>query len=176
MAHMIEHGLPEDRKSIVRSLQRDIMKNACAHFGYGSMAHMLEHGLPEDRERIVCSLQRDIMKNACAHFGYGSMAHMIEHGLPEDRERIVRSLKGNILKDAHHKGICNVIEKCLSRKCVDRPNLCGQWLWQAAFCPKIRIPVTPLFAAPVLHRFPHRSSTAKGRCAIADKSKKPNNG
>ncbi|KAI3419398.1 hypothetical protein GPALN_006643 [Globodera pallida] len=55
---MIEHGLPEDRERIVRSLQGDIMKNACAHFGHGS------HGLPEDRERIVRSLQGDIMKNA----------------------------------------------------------------------------------------------------------------
>uniref|UniRef100_A0A914I2Y3 PUM-HD domain-containing protein n=1 Tax=Globodera rostochiensis TaxID=31243 RepID=A0A914I2Y3_GLORO len=68
---MIEHGLPEDRERIVRSLQGYIMKYAQDKFsklsrdrnGVG-IAHMIEHGLPEDRERIVRSLQGDIMKYA----------------------------------------------------------------------------------------------------------------
>ncbi|KAI3419396.1 hypothetical protein GPALN_006641 [Globodera pallida] len=100
---MIEHGLPEDRERIVRSLQGDIMKNAHAKCICSiikkCLTHMIEHGLPEDRERIVRSLQT---------------AHMIEHGLPEDRERIVRSLQGDIMKNAHAKCICSIIEKCLT--------------------------------------------------------------
>uniref|UniRef100_A0A914I331 Uncharacterized protein n=1 Tax=Globodera rostochiensis TaxID=31243 RepID=A0A914I331_GLORO len=66
---MIEHGLPEDRERIVRSLQGGIMKYAQDKFSKLShdrngTAHMIEHGLAEDRERIVRSLQGDIMKYA----------------------------------------------------------------------------------------------------------------
>uniref|UniRef100_A0A183CQ23 PUM-HD domain-containing protein n=1 Tax=Globodera pallida TaxID=36090 RepID=A0A183CQ23_GLOPA len=55
---------------------------------------------------------------------YGSFVieHVIEHGLLEDRERIVRSLQGDIMKNGHHKGFCNVINKCLIFGTTEQKN------------------------------------------------------
>uniref|UniRef100_A0A914H0V1 PUM-HD domain-containing protein n=1 Tax=Globodera rostochiensis TaxID=31243 RepID=A0A914H0V1_GLORO len=70
--------------------------------------------MPEDRERIVRSLHKNVLSLVTDPYGCFVIEHVIEHGLPEDRELIVRSLQGNIImKNAHHKGFCNVIHKCL---------------------------------------------------------------
>uniref|UniRef100_A0A914HU98 PUM-HD domain-containing protein n=1 Tax=Globodera rostochiensis TaxID=31243 RepID=A0A914HU98_GLORO len=110
--HVIEHGLPEDRERIVRSLQENVLTLATDKYGCFVIEHVIKHGRAEDRERIAHSLHENLFTLVTDPHGNYVIQNMIEHGLPEDRERIVRSLKGDILKNAHHKGICSVIEKC----------------------------------------------------------------
>uniref|UniRef100_A0A914I318 PUM-HD domain-containing protein n=1 Tax=Globodera rostochiensis TaxID=31243 RepID=A0A914I318_GLORO len=115
---MIEHGLPEDRERIVRSLQGDIMKYAQDKFSKlsrdrnGIINEILAQVIPLSLHKygswvIECVLEHcmEQQKRLASHTNYGHdpTAHMIEHGLPEDRERIVRSLQGDIMKYAQDK-------------------------------------------------------------------------
>uniref|UniRef100_A0A183C863 PUM-HD domain-containing protein n=1 Tax=Globodera pallida TaxID=36090 RepID=A0A183C863_GLOPA len=63
-AHMIEHGLTEDRKRIVRSLHENVLTL---------------HGLPEDRKRIVRSLHENVLTLVTDQYGnyYGN--YVIQH-------------------------------------------------------------------------------------------------
>uniref|UniRef100_A0A183CA12 PUM-HD domain-containing protein n=1 Tax=Globodera pallida TaxID=36090 RepID=A0A183CA12_GLOPA len=81
---------------------------ACQSDGEGSAVDAL-------RGQLTLALQilhDNVLTLITYQYGCFLIEHVIEHGLPKDRERIVRSLQGDIMKNAHHKGICCVINKC----------------------------------------------------------------
>uniref|UniRef100_A0A914GYY4 PUM-HD domain-containing protein n=1 Tax=Globodera rostochiensis TaxID=31243 RepID=A0A914GYY4_GLORO len=111
--HVIVHGLPEDREHIVRSLHENITSLSLHECGNSVIQSMLEHCTEQQKRPVLEQLHDNVPTLVTDPYGNYVIQYVIEHGLPEDRERIVRNLKGDILKNAHHKGICSVIEKCL---------------------------------------------------------------
>uniref|UniRef100_A0A914H2I8 PUM-HD domain-containing protein n=1 Tax=Globodera rostochiensis TaxID=31243 RepID=A0A914H2I8_GLORO len=109
--HVIEHGLPEDRERIARSLHENIISLCLHKYGSWVIRSMLEHCTEQQKRPVLEQLHDNLLNLVTDPYGNYVIQHAIEHGLPEDRERIVRNLKGDILKNAHHKGICSVIEK-----------------------------------------------------------------
>uniref|UniRef100_A0A183CB84 PUM-HD domain-containing protein n=1 Tax=Globodera pallida TaxID=36090 RepID=A0A183CB84_GLOPA len=133
---VIKHCTEQQKRPVLEQLLENVLTLATDKYGCFVIEHVIEHGRPEDRERIVCSLLQNVPTLTTDKYGSHVIRHVIEHGWPEDRERIarslhenqhmthlffdkaalgvlVRSLQGDILKNAHHKGICSVIDKCL---------------------------------------------------------------
>uniref|UniRef100_A0A914HRL9 PUM-HD domain-containing protein n=1 Tax=Globodera rostochiensis TaxID=31243 RepID=A0A914HRL9_GLORO len=91
----------------------DSVASLCLH-EYGSLViqRVLKHCTEQQKHPLLEQLLENVLTLATDLYGNYVIQHAIEYGLPEDRARIVHSLQGDILKNAHHKGICNVIEKC----------------------------------------------------------------
>uniref|UniRef100_A0A183CQ79 PUM-HD domain-containing protein n=1 Tax=Globodera pallida TaxID=36090 RepID=A0A183CQ79_GLOPA len=110
---LLKHCTEQQKRLVLEQLHDIVLTLATDKYGCFVIEHVIEHGLPEDRERIVRSLHENVLTLITDPYGNFVIQHVIEHGLPENRERIVRSLQGGIMKNAHHKGICSVIDKCL---------------------------------------------------------------
>uniref|UniRef100_A0A914I1A9 PUM-HD domain-containing protein n=1 Tax=Globodera rostochiensis TaxID=31243 RepID=A0A914I1A9_GLORO len=114
---MIEHGLPEDRERIVRSLQGYIMKNACAHSSSHVIGMALESVDKASQIELINEILAQVIPLSLHKYGSWVIECVLEHcmeqqkrlashtnyGHDPDRERIVRSLQGDIMKYAQHK-------------------------------------------------------------------------
>uniref|UniRef100_A0A914H102 PUM-HD domain-containing protein n=1 Tax=Globodera rostochiensis TaxID=31243 RepID=A0A914H102_GLORO len=110
---VLELCTEQQKRPMLEQLLENVPTLATDKYGSHVIQHVIEHGRAEDRERIMRLLHENLFTLVTDPYGNFVIQYVIEHGLPEDRERIVRNLKGDILKNAHHKGICSVIEKCL---------------------------------------------------------------
>uniref|UniRef100_A0A914I315 PUM-HD domain-containing protein n=1 Tax=Globodera rostochiensis TaxID=31243 RepID=A0A914I315_GLORO len=129
--HVIEHGLPEGRDSIVRNLHKNITSLSLHECGCRVVKHILDHCTEQQKRPVLEQLHENVLSLVTDQYGTHVIQHLIEHGLPEDRERITRSLQGDIMKNAHPKDICNIINKFFdfwdagADKCADRSSLCA---------------------------------------------------
>uniref|UniRef100_A0A183C276 PUM-HD domain-containing protein n=1 Tax=Globodera pallida TaxID=36090 RepID=A0A183C276_GLOPA len=91
---------------------------------YGSrvIQCVLKHCTEQQKRPVLEQLHENLFTLVNDQFGSYVIEHVVEHGLPEDREPIVRSLQGDMLKNAHHNGICNVINKCLIFGTTEQQN------------------------------------------------------
>uniref|UniRef100_A0A914HUA8 PUM-HD domain-containing protein n=1 Tax=Globodera rostochiensis TaxID=31243 RepID=A0A914HUA8_GLORO len=110
---VLEHCTEQQKRPLLEQLHDNVHTLVTDQNGNFVIRHVIRRGRAEDRERIMRLLHENLFTLGTDPYGNQVIQYVIEHGLPEDRERIVRILNGNILKNAHHKGICSIIEKCL---------------------------------------------------------------
>uniref|UniRef100_A0A914I2Y7 PUM-HD domain-containing protein n=1 Tax=Globodera rostochiensis TaxID=31243 RepID=A0A914I2Y7_GLORO len=118
--HVIEHGLPEDRGRIVRSLQGGIMKYAQDKFGSPVISKCLACGTADQKRALfdtVCVGGPGTLQNArqlmADEFGTFVIQKFFECGTEDQKARLVDALRGHALELALHVNGSHVIETAL---------------------------------------------------------------
>uniref|UniRef100_A0A183CDV2 PUM-HD domain-containing protein n=1 Tax=Globodera pallida TaxID=36090 RepID=A0A183CDV2_GLOPA len=117
--HVIEHGLPEDRARIVRSLHEKVTSLSLHEYGNWAIRHVLEHCTEQQKRPVLEQLLDNVPTLVTDKYGNHVIRHVLEHGLPEDRARIVRSLRENVTSLSLHEYGCRVIQ-CLLEHCTEQ--------------------------------------------------------
>ncbi|KAI3419360.1 hypothetical protein GPALN_006605 [Globodera pallida] len=108
--------------AILSSPSDSVASLSLHEYGNWVIRSVLEHCTEQQKHPVLEQLLDNVPTLVTDKCGNFVIQHVIEHGRPEDRERIVRSLQGDILKNAHHKSICNIIEKCLIFGTTEQKN------------------------------------------------------
>uniref|UniRef100_A0A914IGZ5 PUM-HD domain-containing protein n=1 Tax=Globodera rostochiensis TaxID=31243 RepID=A0A914IGZ5_GLORO len=103
--HVIEHGLPEDRERIVRSLQGDIMKYSQDKFGCLVILKCFVCGTADQKKALfdnVCVGGPKTLQNArqlmADEFGTHVIRKFFECGTDDQKAQLVDALRGHVLE------------------------------------------------------------------------------